>query len=62
MEDQRDSKKIKKTWPKPEVIDVGLIDEHTTAGTGNLGDQTGTDRWKPTAVFTQPKAVLPKGE
>jgi hypothetical protein len=62
MENQRDFKKNKKTWPKPKVIDVGLIDEQTTSGTGNQGDQTGTDRWKPTAVNTQPKAVLPKGE
>jgi hypothetical protein len=62
MSDQRDPATGKKAWPTPKIIDVGLVDEQTTAGVGNQGDQTGTDRWKPTAIDNHPKAILPDGE
>jgi hypothetical protein len=62
MSDQRDPATAKKPWPSPKIIDVGLVDEQTTAGVGNLGDQTGTDRWRPTTTGSHPKAILPDGE
>jgi hypothetical protein len=64
MADQRDSTTGKKPWPGVKIVDIGSVDEHTTAGVGNLGDQTGTDRWKPTAVHTpeDARAILPDGE
>jgi hypothetical protein len=62
MSDQRDPATGKKPWPTPKIIDVGSVDEQTTAGVGNQGDQQGTDRWKPTAIDSQPKAILPDGE
>lgn len=61
MADEKDGTTGKKPWPRPQVIEVGQVDEQTTAGVGNLGDQTGTDRWKPTAV-NQESATLPEGE
>jgi len=64
MSNQRDSVTGKKPWSSPQIIDVGLVDEQTTAGVGNLGDQTGTDRWKPTTADTPENArvILPDGE
>lgn len=64
MSNQCDSGTAKKPWPSPQIIDVGLVDEQTTAGVGNVGDQTGTDRWKAGTVDTprNPKVILPDGE
>lgn len=59
--DSTDSTAKKKSWSRPRIIEVGHVEEYTTAGKGNMGDQTGTDRWKPTLVDVQP-AELPDGE
>jgi hypothetical protein len=62
MTDKIDNATEKKPWRGLKPIDVGSVDEQTTSGVGNLGDQTGTDRWKPTIPPKDPKAILPDGE
>lgn len=63
MNDKPTDQPAKKPWRGLKVVDVGSIDEQTTAGKGNLGDQTGTDRWKPTlGPSAEAKAILPDGE
>jgi hypothetical protein len=64
MNDQHDSASGKTPWRSPKVIDVGLVDEQTTAGVGNVGDQaTATDKWKPGTNKTgDEKVTLPDGE
>lgn len=53
----------KRRWQGLKAVDVGSIDEQTTAGVGNQGDQLGTDRWKPTLILPEgAKAILPDGE
>lgn len=64
MNDQHDSASGKMPWRSPKIIDVGLVDEQTTAGVGNLGDQaTGADKWKPTTNNSlDAKVTLPDDE
>lgn len=54
----------KKAWKGPQIVDVGSVDEQTTAGVGNLGDFTGENKWKITTGNPpeEAKAVLPDGE
>jgi len=55
----------KKRWPKPHIIDIGSVDSQTTAGTGNLGDQsTAEHKWRAMTIDTpeDAKAILPEGE
>jgi hypothetical protein len=62
MNDQHDRASGKTPWRSPKIIDVGLVDEQTTAGVGNVGDQaTGKDKWKPLTI-EDAKVTLPDGE
>ncbi|MDP9011782.1 MAG: hypothetical protein M3O41_03810 [Pseudomonadota bacterium] len=55
----------KNVWSSPKIVDIGSVDSHTTAGTGNLGDQaTSKYRYRAMSIETaeDAKAILPEGE
>lgn len=57
--------KRRRTWISPSIVDIGSVDAHTTAGTGNLGDQaTQVLHWRAMTIETgeDAKAILPDGE
>lgn len=59
-----DKASAKQPWRGLNVVDVGSIEEQTTAGVGNLGDFTGENKWKVTTGSPpeEAKAMLPDGE
>ena len=55
----------KKAWRGPKILDVGSVDEQTTAGVGNLTDEVNVkDHWKAGTIDTgeNETAILPEGE
>jgi hypothetical protein len=55
----------KKPWVSPKIIDIGSVDAQTTAGTGNVGDQsTSQQHWRAMSIDVpeNAKAILPEGE
>jgi hypothetical protein len=60
------SDSVKKPWVGPKVIDIGSVDEQTTAGVGNVGDSASDHQkqWKPSLIDIpeNAKVTLPEGE
>jgi hypothetical protein len=56
----------KKAWTSPKIIDMGSVDQQTTAGTGNQGDGPpwGAGHYKAGTIDApgDAKVVLPEGE
>jgi hypothetical protein len=60
-----DESVTRKPWVQPKIIDVGSVEAHTTAGTGNVGDQsTGQHHYRALSIDVPKdgKAILPEGE
>lgn len=62
----RESLTAKKPWVVPKIVDIGSVDQLTTAGVGNVGDSDSNKekQWKPSLIETAENAqvILPDGE